>query len=68
MEYRGIRFEVVQAACQTCGKWSLLIGDPQMLRIGEAASEQEAMAQVKQVIDRVLAIEASRRRQNGRPE
>jgi hypothetical protein len=66
MEYRGIKFEVVQGSLPDVWKWSVLIGDPQMLRIGEAATEQQAVTQVKQVIDRGLAVQASRQGRNDR--
>ena len=60
MEYRGIKFEVLQGSYSGIWTWSLLVGDPQMLRIGEAASEEAAVNRVKQVIDRALAVQASR--------
>jgi hypothetical protein len=55
-----VTFEVVQGSLPDVWKWSVVAGDPRMLRIGKAATEQQDMAQVKQVIDRVRAVEASR--------
>ncbi len=31
MEYRGVKFEVLQGSLPDVWKWSVVIGDPQML-------------------------------------
>jgi hypothetical protein len=36
--------------------WSVLVGQPEMLRIGDAETEREAEAQVHEVIDRAFDV------------
>jgi hypothetical protein len=60
MEYRGIKFEVVQGSLPTVWKWAVKVGDPPMLRIGEASDQAQATARVRLVIDRALAIQETR--------
>jgi hypothetical protein len=57
MEYRGIEYAIVQGSQPEVWKWSVMVGDPEMLRIGDASSEQRAEMQVRSIIDRALAIE-----------
>jgi hypothetical protein len=58
MEYRGVKYAVVQGALPGVWKWSVLVGRPEMLRMGEAETEYQADLQVRAVIDRALALEA----------
>jgi hypothetical protein len=62
MVYRGHEFEVIQGSTPDFWKWSVLIGNPRMLRIGEANTEEKAVASVKKVIDRALTIQAALKR------
>jgi hypothetical protein len=62
MIYRGQEFEVIQGNTPDVWRWSVLIGNPQMLRIGEATTEEKAVASVQQVIDRALTIQAALKR------
>jgi hypothetical protein len=62
MVYRGHEFEVIQGSTPDVWRWSVLIGNPRMLRIGEATTEEKAVASVKQVIDRALTIQAALKR------
>jgi len=57
MEHRGVKYSVVQGVRSDVWKWSVLVGRPEMLRIGEAATEHQAEMQVRLVIDRALALE-----------
>jgi hypothetical protein len=56
MEYQGIEYTIVQGSQPYVWKWSVMVGDPEVLRIGEASSEQRAEMQVRSIIDRALLI------------
>jgi hypothetical protein len=51
------RHAIVHDARLGLWRWSVLIGRPEMLRIGDADSEHKADVQVRAVIDRALALE-----------
>jgi hypothetical protein len=57
MEYRGVKYAVVKDERLGLWRWSVLVGRPEMLRIGDAKSEHKAEVQVQFVIDRALALE-----------
>jgi hypothetical protein len=57
MEYRGVEFWIVPGSVPNVWRWRVRVGKPEMLRLGEAASEQEAKAQVHALIDRACALE-----------
>jgi hypothetical protein len=57
MEYRGVRFVVVKDERLGRWRWSVLLGRPEMLRIGDAESEHKADVQVRAVIDGALALQ-----------
>ena len=57
MEYRGVKYSVVQGALPNIWKWRVLIGRPEMLRMGEAETQAMAEKQVHAVIDRALELE-----------
>jgi hypothetical protein len=67
MEYRGVKYTVVQGPLPGVWKWSLLVGRPEMLRLGEAATQVMAGEQVQTVIDRAIALEESRRSSRHEP-
>ncbi len=56
MEYRGIKYSVTEGSLGIVWKWSVLVGEPEMLRAGEAPSAQQAEMQVRHVIDRAIAV------------
>ena len=64
MEHRGIKFEIVQGSQSDVWKWSVFVGDPPMLRIGEAPTEQDAAAEVMHVIDRAITIKDNLKMRN----
>ena len=57
MEHRGVKYAVVHDARHDLWQWSVLVGRPEMLRIGDAESEHQAEVHVRAVIDRALALE-----------
>jgi hypothetical protein len=56
MEHRGVNYSLIEGP-PGVWRWSVSIGHPPMLRIGEAGSEHQAEVQVQSVIDRALALE-----------
>jgi hypothetical protein len=64
MEHRGVKYSLVQGAHPGVWKWSVLVGYPQMLRMGEAETAYQAEMQVRHVIDRALALEQTLSRTN----
>jgi hypothetical protein len=57
MEYRGVKYAVLKDERLGRWRWSVLVGRPEMLRIGDADSEHKADVQVRSVIDRALELE-----------
>jgi hypothetical protein len=60
--YRGIEFSTTRCASGGRWRWSVLVGRPATLRIGEAASEYQAELNAQIVIDRAIAIEETLQR------
>jgi hypothetical protein len=60
--YRGVEFTTVKCALGGRWRWSVLVGQPAMLRMGEAATEQQAELDARNVIDRAIAIQETLRR------
>ncbi len=56
MEYRGIRYTIAQAKRSDVWQWRVMVGKPEMLRVGEASTEALAEAQVREVVDRAFKI------------
>jgi hypothetical protein len=56
MEYLGVKYGV-QRVTPDVWKWSVLIGEPAMLRRGEAETEQQAEIEARAVIDRALTLQ-----------
>jgi hypothetical protein len=56
MKYRDIDYSVAQGSTPDVWRWSVLVGQPEMLRLGDAATEQQADMQVRKVIDRALDV------------
>jgi hypothetical protein len=61
MEYRGVKYSIVQASTPNVWRWRVVVGKPEMLRIGDAKSEHQAKAQVHEVIDRALTLQENLR-------
>jgi hypothetical protein len=61
MEYRGVKYSVVVGSSPNVWRWQVVVGKPEMLRIGDAVTEHQATAQVHEVIDRALAVEKALR-------
>jgi hypothetical protein len=57
MEYRGVKYTVVQGTLPGVWKWSMLVGRPKMLRLGEAATQVMAETQVQTIIDPAISLE-----------
>jgi hypothetical protein len=62
MLYSGVEFSMVRCVAGGRWKWSVLVGQPAMLRMGEATSEQQAELNVRNIIDRANAIEETLQR------
>jgi hypothetical protein len=54
MEYRGVEYTVVQGIERGVWKWSVSLGDPKMIKVGQAKNKQDAVAEVERAIDRRL--------------
>jgi hypothetical protein len=65
MKYRGVSYSIVRGNTPNVWRWSVMVGRPEMLRIGEADTEQQAEAKVHEVIDRALKVEETLRFQVG---
>jgi hypothetical protein len=59
MEYRGVKYSVVQGTLPNVWKWRVLVGHPEMLRMGEAETQIRAEKHVKAIIDRAIELEKS---------
>jgi hypothetical protein len=55
-KYRGITFTITQGTTPDLWRWHVMVGNPKMLRIGEAQSEKQADEQAKAVIDRSIEL------------
>jgi hypothetical protein len=60
MEYRGIEYSIVKGKSPNVWRWRVRVGKPEMLRLGEAATEQQAKADVHALIDRAFQLEQAR--------
>ena len=54
MEYRGVEYTVVQGIERGVWKWSVSLGNPKMIKVGQAKNKQDAVAEVERAIDRRL--------------
>lgn len=61
MKYHGVSYSIIQGNTPDVWRWSVMVGQPEMLRIGDAPTEQQAEAQVQQVIDRALTVQQTLR-------
>ena len=59
MKYRGVEYTISQGNQPDVWKWRVLVGKPEMLRMGEAATQMRAEIQVWRVIDRAFELQKS---------
>jgi hypothetical protein len=60
--YRGVEYLMVKGALRDIWRWSVRVGQPEMLRMGEASTAQQAELDVRSVIDRAITVEETLRR------
>ena len=56
MKYRGVAYSVVRGGPPNVWRWSVMVGKPEMLRMGDEETECEADRRVREVIDRSLDV------------
>jgi hypothetical protein len=56
MKYRGVAYSVVRGGPPNVWRWSVLVGQPEMLRMGDEETEHHAEMRVHVVIDRALDV------------
>jgi hypothetical protein len=61
MKYRGVEFSVIRGNSPGVWRWSVVVGHPEMLRLGEEDTEAHATARVHEVIDRALDVQEALR-------
>jgi hypothetical protein len=61
MKYRGVAYSVVQGSTPRVWRWSLIVGQPEMIRLGEEETEAPAEARVREVIDRAFDVQEALR-------
>jgi hypothetical protein len=61
MQYRGVEYTITQGTQPDVWRWRVMVGKPEMLRMGEATTQMHAELQVRQVIDRALDLQKSLR-------
>lgn len=54
--YRGVEYSMVKGAIGGVWRWSVRVGQPEMLRMGEASTAEQAELNVRSVIDRAIAV------------
>ena len=47
MEYRGVKYTITQGSRPDVWKWRVMVGKPEMLRMGEATTQMHAELQVR---------------------
>ena len=57
MKYRGVEYTITQGTQPNVWKWRVMVGKPEMLRMGEATDQMNAELQVRHVIDRALKVQ-----------
>jgi hypothetical protein len=57
MEYRGVQYTVVQGIERGVRfwKWSVSLGEPKIIKVGQARTKRDAIVAVEYAIDKVLA-------------
>ena len=57
MEYHGIKYTITQGTQPDVWRWQVMVGRPEMLRMGEAPTQVKAEIEVSRVIDRALEVQ-----------
>jgi hypothetical protein len=57
MKYRGVEYTIIQGTQPDVWKWRVMVGKPEMLRMGEAIDLMHAELQVRHIIDRSLKLQ-----------
>ena len=57
MKYRGVEYTMTQGSQPNVWKWRVMVGKPEMLRMGEATDQMHAELQVRHVIDRARKVQ-----------
>jgi hypothetical protein len=55
MEYRGIEYKIIQGIERGVWKWSVSLGEPKIIKVGQAKTKRDAVVAVEHAIDKVLA-------------
>ena len=56
LRYRGIAYTITEGTTPDVWRWQVKVGNPAMLRIGEATTEMQAETMVKSIIDRSIKL------------
>jgi hypothetical protein len=56
LRYRGITYTITQGSTPDVWRWQVMVGNPAMLRLGEASTEADAETKVKSIIDRSIKL------------
>lgn len=57
MKYRGVEYTITQGTQPNVWRWRVMVGKPEMLRMGEATDLIHAELQVRHIIDRSLKVQ-----------
>ena len=57
MEYHGVKYTITQGRQPDVWRWRVMVGKPEMLRMGEATTQVKAEIEVWRVIDRALEVQ-----------
>jgi hypothetical protein len=61
MKYRGVAYSVVRGGPPNVWRWTVMVGKPEMLRMGDEETEGKANRRVHEVIDRALDVQEALR-------
>jgi hypothetical protein len=61
MKYRGVAYSVVRGSPPNVWRWTVMVGKPAMLRMGDEETEREASRRVHEIIDRALDVQEALR-------
>ena len=57
MKYRGVPYSVVRGGLPSVWRWSVMVGTPETLCMGDEETEHRAEMRVHAVIDRALDVQ-----------
>ena len=61
MKYRGVAYSVVRGGPPNVWRWTVMVGKPEMLRMGDEETEGKANRRVHEIIDRALDVQEALR-------